>query len=560
MTEENLQQEQPGSAAPEQPAPSTPSEPAVEQPRPDATSTAPSADASAQDQEDASFAELLAAQEDSGPSTRLEPGQRVQAKVVAVTADTVFVSTGSKVDGIVDKAELEQDGVSEVQVGDVIDLYVVHASPQEVRLSKVVRGAGSLSALEDAKEARLPVEGKVVQVVKGGFAVDIMRRRGFCPISQMDLRPVEDQESLIGKSYKFLITKLENKSRNIVLSRRAILEAEQAENRDAFLATVNDGDVLEGTVTRLTAFGAFVELAPGVEGLVHVSELSWSRVQKPDEVFSPGDKVRVKLLSVSKEAKGVKISLSVRQVSEAPWTTVGDRIKAGDTVTGKVVRFSSFGAFIEVLPGIEGLAHISELSWEKRVNKAEDVLSIGEQIQVRVKEVDADKRRVSLSVRDAAGDPWADVEEQFPLNSEHTGRVEKRAAFGIFINLAPGITGLMPNSFYSHVQGKAKLEKLAPGDEVLITVREMDIPARKITIGPAGEDAEETPFERKERGKGEKSGDRGDRAGGRKAGGRPPRDRDSGEWKAHAGKAAAPLSFGSLGDALAAAMKKKESK
>ena len=499
------------------------------------------------EQENTSFADMLAQQEEEQAGVRLEPGQRVKVSVVAVTSDTVFVSTGSKVDGIVDKAELAQDGVSEVAVGDELELYVVHVSPHEVRLSKVVRGAGNLSALEDAKASGLPVEGKVTASVKGGFSVDIMRRRAFCPTSQMNLRPVENPEEYVGKTFSFVITKLEQSGRNIVLSRRMLLEAAQAENLQVFLDNVKEGDILEGKVVRLTPFGAFVELAPGVDGLVHVSELSWSKVHKPDEVLSVGDAVRVKLIGISKEEKGTRISLSMRQVSEDPWNSVDERLNVGEVLTGKVIRLASFGAFVEVLPGIEGLVHLSEMSWEKRVNKAEEVLSVGEEVSVKIKEVDTEKRRVSLSLRDAAGDPWAQVAEDFAIDSEHSGRMEKRATFGLFINLAPGITGLMPNSFISSTKGKSKFDKLAPGDEITVRVAEMNTEAHKITLAPAGEDAEtiEMPA-----GSGEQ------RKGGGKGRG-PKKDReDFGDWKQHSGKSEG--GFGTLGAALAQAMKKNK--
>lgn len=499
-------------------------------------------------EENTSFADMLAQQEEEQTRVRLEPGQRVKVSVVAVTADTVFVSTGSKVDGIVDKAELEQDGASEVQVGDELDLYVVNISPQEVRLSKVLRGAGNLTALEDAKEARIPVEGKVTAAIKGGFSVDVMRRRAFCPSSQMDLRPVENADDFVGKTFKFIITKLEKNGRNIVLSRRDLLEEAQAENLQTFLDSVKEGDVLEGTVVRLSPFGAFVELAPGVDGLVHISELSWSKVQKPDEVLSQGDTVRVKLVAVPKEEKGTRISLSIRQVSEDPWKSVAERLHVGDILSGKVVRLAPFGAFVEVLPGIEGLVHVSEMSWEKRVNKPEEVLSVGEEVQVKVKEADSEKRRVSLSLRDAAGDPWAQVAEDFPIDSEQSGRLEKRASFGLFINLAPGITGLMPNSFLASVRGKSKFDKLAPGDEVTVRIAEMNLEARKLTLAPVGEDAEVAE-------QAQNAASAQNRKGAAK--GRPARrDADVGDWKAHTGKSTG--GFGILGAALADALQKKK--
>ena len=204
------------------------------------------------EEEELSFAEMLAKQEsEEAPQSRLAPGQRVVVRIVAITGDTIFVSTGSKVDGIVDREELEVDGELPCQVGDLLDLYVVTVSPQEVKLSKILRGTGSLAALEAAKDAGLPVEGKVTAQVKGGYAVDVMKRRAFCPLSQIDLRPLDDAESVLGKSFPFLITRLEKGGRNIVVSRRTLLEREQAENRDALLSRIQEGDVIEAAVSRL---------------------------------------------------------------------------------------------------------------------------------------------------------------------------------------------------------------------------------------------------------------------------------------------------------------------
>ncbi|MDR2051314.1 MAG: S1 RNA-binding domain-containing protein [Deltaproteobacteria bacterium] len=511
------------------------------------------------EQEDSSFVDMLARQEAEEASPRLETGQRVKATVVAVTNDAVFVSTGNKVDGIVEKAELEQDGIS-CALGDVLDLYVVHVSPQEVRLSKVVRGAGSLEVLEKARVAALPVEGKVLAAVRGGFSVEVMRRRAFCPASQMDLRPADDPGAHLGKIYNFLIVRMEQNGRNIVLSRRSLLESAQAENLRAFLERAREGDVLEGSVQRLTPFGAFVELAPGVEGLAHVSELSWSRLARPDELLTRGEKVRVKILELGKEAKEskegkegreVRISLSLRQVTEDPWNKAADLLRPGAIVQGKVARLAAFGAFVEVLPGIEGLVHLSEMSWEKRSPKIEDILACGDTVSVKVKEVDPEKRRVSLSLREAAGDPWAGAEEDFPLDSEQSGRLEKRADFGLFIALAPGVTGLMPNSLLAGTSGKSKFDRLSVGETVQVRIAELNAQTRKITLAPAGEDAEEAP---RESGAGAGGKGRAARAGK----GRAPAKDDGGDWKRHAGKGVLKDSFGSLGAALALAMEKKK--
>ena len=478
-------------------------------------------------QETESFAELFAAQE--APGSHLSPGQRVKATIVAITNDTVFVSTGSKVDGIVERSELEENGELPCAVGDQLDLYVITVSPQEVRLSKMMSGAGGLMALEDARDAALPVEGKVKALVKGGFAVEIMKRRAFCPLGQIDLRPADNPESFIGQTLPFLITKLEKSGHNIVVSRRILLEQAQAESRDAFLATVSDGSVLEGTVSRLAPFGAFVELAPGVEGLIHVSELSWSRVGQPDEAVSTGDRLRVKILSIAPSDKGVRISLSARQVTEDPWKDINGRLTEGEVVSGKVVRNAAFGSFVEVLPGIEGLIHLSELSYDRQVRKPDDIVTVGETVSVRIKGLELDKKRLSLSLRDAAGDPWQDVTETLAVGNEVTGTVENRSTFGLFIALLPGVTGLLPSSSLAAARNKMGLDKAQSGDAVQVVIRALDTKNRKVTLGVPGAADTAGPSASEER-----------------------------DWKKHAPKAA-PASFGgSLGSLMQAALQKKK--
>lgn len=488
------------------------------------TSTMPSYE----DADDLSFAEMLAEQErEETQHTRLSAGQRVSARIVAITSDTVFVSTGTKVDGIVEREELEVDGELSLAVNDVVDLYVVSVTPQEVKLSKILRGAGNLSALEDARDAGLPVEGKVTGVVKGGYSVDIMKRRAFCPGSQIALRPLDDPESVVGQTFAFAITKLEKGGRDLVLSRRRLLEAEQAESLEKVLADIHEGDVLEGVVTRFATFGAFVEIAQGVEGLVHLSELSWARVAQADEAVSLGDNVRVKVQSIDKTDKGVRFSLSMKAVTEDPWKSVNDRLKIGDTVTGKVVRLAQFGAFVEVLPGIEGLIHLSEFSYEKRIMKADEMVVVGDTVSVKIKEIELDKKRVSLSLRDVAGDPWATAVDTFQIGQEVMGTVEKRAQFGLFISIAPGITGLLPASVIQASPSKKDLERLTSGDAVNVAIRNIDTTARRISLAPAGEELAD--------------------------------DHEEKNWREHAKKEEPKqASVGMLGMALQAAMQKKK--
>ncbi len=438
--------------------------------------------------EDATFAELLAAHDTESATQPLRQGERVRVKIVHIGDDAVFVATGSKVDGVVDRKELEtSEGTLPCAVGDYLDLYVVAISSNEITLSKAISGIGGVSALEEARDAGVPVEGKVLGLCKGGFSVEILKRRAFCPASQMDLHPGVDPESHTGKTYPFLITKLEKNARNLVVSRRILLEREQAESFAQVLATLKPGDTVEATISRLAPFGAFVELAPGLEGMVHVSELSWSRVQQPDEAVSAGDKVRAKILSIQEGEKGKspRISLSIQQAGGDPWETVSERLAVDQIVTGKVTRLAQFGAFVEILPGVEGLAHLSELSWTRRVNKAEEVVAPGDTVSAKIKEIDLERRRISLSLKEAEGDPWEDVESRFAVGSTVAGTVEKRAQFGLFVNLAPGVTALLPTALANASAEAKQYGKLGTGDSVTLIVRAVDTAARRITLAPA---------------------------------------------------------------------------
>ena len=260
-----------------------------------------------------------------------------------------------------------------------------------------------------------------------------------------------------------------------MVSRRALLDRERQENLEKVLASLNVGDTVEGRITRLASFGAFMELAPGVEGMIHLSELSWSRVNSADEAVAVGDMVRAKLLSVSKD------SLSRKKAEGDPWLQAADRLAAGTVVEGKVVRIAPFGAFVELLPGVEGLVHLSEMSWTKRVNKAEDVVNVGDVISVKIKEINVESRRISLSLRDAEGDPWQDADQRFAA-----GTVESRSQFGLFVSLAPGITGLLPAGVIKNAKNSGEFSKLDKGDSVTLVVQSVDTTARRISLAPEG--------------------------------------------------------------------------
>lgn len=471
--------------------------------------------------EEESFAELFESF-DGDLSEDLEVGDKVKGDIIAIGMDTVFVNTGAKIDGAVSKAELlDENGEFPYGIGDFLELYVVAFDENEMRLSKALTGVGSLNLLQDAYNGKVPVEGKVKEPCKGGFNVTVMGRRAFCPVSQIDTKYVETPEDYVGETFLFVIVRLEENGRNIVISRRRLLEKEQEKAKKAFMETMTVGSVVEGRVANLMPYGAFVEIFPGIEGMIHISELGWSRVETPEEVLKKGESVTVKIIGMEEGKKPgqLKIALSIKQISDNPWDTEAPKLQAGEKIQGKVTRLMGFGAFVEILPGIEGLVHISEMSYTRRVARPDDVVTAGETVSVMIKDVNLESRRVSLSIRDAEGDPWADIEEKYSPGQQVEGTVEKREKFGHFITIAPGVTGLMPRSKISQSSQAAEIDKLKEGSPISVIIEEVHADTRRITLGPIGGE-------------------------------------DAGNWKSYSKpQAASAGSLGSLGEKLKEAMK-----
>jgi len=422
-------------------------------------------------------------------SPEVRVGEKISGEIIVIGQDNVFLNTGSKIDGVVEKSELlDENGELPYKVGDRLDLYVISTADGEIQLSKSIGTSSSADLLYEAQQNKIPVEGKVTETCKGGFRVQVMGKTAFCPISQMDVNYVEKPEEYVGATLEFLVDRIESRGRNVVVNRRQHLERLLAEEREKFLAEVNPGDTLNGKVARIMPYGVFIELRPGVEGMVHISELSWSRVSEPSELVSVGDALPVKILSIGQadsKTGQAKISLSAKQVTSDPWQTSADRYQPGDTLDGRVTRCADFGAFVEVEPGIEGLVHISEMSHVKRVVKVQDEVQPGDKVAVTVKSVDPANRRMSLSMKDAAGDPWMAVENQLAVGQQVSGRIEKKANFGYFINLLPGITGLLPKSNIEKATDPQAIEKLKTDDPITVTIDAIDTRDKKITLSPA---------------------------------------------------------------------------
>jgi small subunit ribosomal protein S1 len=433
-----------------------------------------------------SFADLYQSYP-AGFGNEIHVGDRIRGPIISVGKESLFIDTGTKIDGAVDRAELlDEDGRLPFEEGDILELYVVSIRGDEIRLSKAMTGAGSINALEEAFRNAIPVEGRVKTQIKGGYQVDIMQKRAFCPVSQMDLKFQANPEEHVGKSYQFLITQFEEKGKNIVLSRRDLLKREQEKAFKKFIEGLRVGDQVPGTVTRLMPYGAFVELFPGLEGMVHVSELSWSRVEKVEDVLAPQSAVTVKVLGIEPGQKpgSFKISLSVKQVTGDPWESADEKFRIGEKLRGKVTRCTNFGAFVEISPGVEGLVHLSEMSYRKRVTRAEEVVNVGDLVPVVIKEMNLEKRRISLSMKDAEGDPWIDVGERYREGQVVEGVVEKKERFGYFVAVEPGVTGLLPVSRIRESPKPSQLEKLREGDRLNVIIEEINVEDRKISLMP----------------------------------------------------------------------------
>lgn len=469
------------------------------------------------------FASMLENSEAGGQ--KLRPGDKVSGEIIAINNDNAFVNIGEKEDGVIETRDLlDENGNLAVKVGDTIEAYVTRLSSEGARLSRSASGAGTY-LLEEAREAQIPAEGRVKATRKGGYDIEIMGKIAFCPGSQMEYVRPEDAESLIGKHMQFLVMRVENRGRNIVVSRRALLERDRKENLEKLLAEIKPGDFVDATITRMANFGAFAQLAPGVEGMIHLSELSWSRVENAEEAVSIGEKVKVKILNIEKDDKGrLKIGLSRKQAIEDPWDNVSERFKEGDVIEGVTRRLTPFGAFVELAPGIEGLAHVSELSWEKRIRHPEDVLQVGAKIPVKIKNIAPGEKKISLSVKDALGDPWLEAKETLKVGATIKGKIESRGQHGLFINVAPGVTGLMPASVIKSSQNAGALAKLNAGDELEAKVNRVDYGARRLTLMPIDGEIKE----------------------------------DEGSWREHATLAEPAQETGILGQALQKAFQNKQ--
>jgi len=386
------------------------------------------------------FGEILS-QFQKTHSRKAEDSRQIEATVIAVTDESVFFDIGFKSEGILPVSALQGEtvkpgGKALVTVkGRDLDGYY------ELSRFKVERPM-DWSALEKAFAEKSPVLGAVTAVVKGGFSVDV-GVRAFMPASRSGVREASEMENLVGQEIRCRVIKLDVTDEDVVVDRRAVMEEEERTARERIYGQIKEGDTIGGTVRSVTEYGAFIDVG-GVDALLHVSDIAWGRVNKPADVLSVGDQVQVKVLKLVEEGEKKRISVGMKQLLSHPWDAVAQKYKAGDRVRGTVTRLVDFGAFVELEPGIEGLIHISEMSWAKgKIRKASDVVKQGETVDVVILGVSAAERRMSLGLKQALGDPWAEVPQKFALGSEVEGPITSLTKFGAFVQIAEGVEGMI---------------------------------------------------------------------------------------------------------------------
>jgi small subunit ribosomal protein S1 len=424
-----------------------------------------------------SFAELL--EKSSRKAVRFTPGQRIKTRVVGISGDIAFIDLGDKSEGAVNTAEFrDKDGNLQVKTGDEFDAFFVSVDNGIRKFTTLVHGysAVSLRNIRDAFEAGLPVQGEIKREIKGGFEVLAGDVRCFCPFSQIDLKGGREGGVYLGSSFAFKVLEFEDYGKNIILSRRAILEKEKAEKVLQLKEALQVGMDVTGTVRSVMNFGAFVDLG-GVDGLIPASELSWVRTERPSDILTAGQQVKVKILSIDWDNN--KLSLSLKAMEPDPWTTIKGKYPEGSLVTGKIVRLAPFGAFVNLEPGIDGLIHISNLGAGRRINHPREIVETGQAIDAYVLSVDTESRKISLSINSRVEPEKIVLPEAGDILE---GKVERVMQFGVFVKLSSGLTGLVPNSEMATAQGSDHKKMFPEGSDMKVAVLEVDRESKKVKL------------------------------------------------------------------------------
>ena len=413
---------------------------------------------------------------------KIQEHQVVEGTVISVDKKEVVVNIGYKSDGIIPASEFRYN--PDLKPGDKVEVYVENQEDKRGQLvlsHKKARLQKSWENINKALENDEVIQGYIKSRTKGGMIVDVFGIEAFLPGSQIDVHPIRDYDVFVGKTMEFKVVKINQEFRNVVVSHKALIEAELEAQRKEIISHLEKGQILEGTVKNITSYGVFVDLG-GVDGLVHITDLSWGRVSDPHEVVTLDQKINVVILDFDEEKK--RIALGIKQLTQHPWDSLDPNLKVGDHVKGKVVVMADYGAFVEIQPGVEGLIHVSEMSWSQHLRSAQEFMKVGDEVEAVILTLDRDERKMSLGIKQLKEDPWETIEMKYPVGSKHVAKVRNFTNFGIFVELEEGVDGLIHISDLSWTKKvKHPSEFTSQGSEIEVVVLEIDKENRRLSLG-----------------------------------------------------------------------------
>ena len=416
----------------------------------------------------------------------------VEGEITDITKREVVVRIGSKSDGVIPANEFRYN--PELKIGDKVEVYVENLEDKKGQLilsHKKARASKSWERINQALENKEIIKGYIKCRTKGGMIVDVFGIEAFLPGSQIDVKPIRDYDVYVGQTLDFQVVKINQEYKNVVVSHKALIEAELEAQKQQIISTLEKGQVLEGTVKNITNYGVFIDLG-GVDGLVHITDLSWGRVSNPREVVQDDEKLKVVILDFDEEKK--RIALGIKQLTPHPWDALDANLKVGDKVKGRVVVMADYGAFVEIAPGVEGLIHVSEMSWSQHLRSAQDFLKVGDEVEAVVLTLDRTDRKMSLGLKQLKEDPWKDIEVKYPVGSQHTAKVRNFTNFGVFVELEEGVDGLIHISDLSWTKKvKHPSEFTQVGAPIEVKVLEIDKENRRLSLGH--KQLEENPWD-----------------------------------------------------------------
>ena len=416
----------------------------------------------------------------------------IEGTIIALNKREAVVNIGYKSDGIIPVNEFRYN--PEIKVGDVVEVFIENQEDKKGQLilsHKKARASRSWDRVNEALENDEIIKGYIKCRTKGGMIVDVFGIEAFLPGSQIDVKPIRDYDIFVGKTMEFKVVKINQEFKNVVVSHKALIEAELEQQKRDIISKLEKGQVLEGTVKNITSYGVFIDLG-GVDGLIHITDLSWGRVNHPEEVVTLDEKINVVILDFDDEKK--RIALGLKQLQPHPWDALNADLKVGDKVQGKVVVMTDYGAFIEIAPGVEGLIHVSEMSWSQHLRSAQDFMKVGDEIEAAVLTLDRDERKMSLGIKQLKNDPWENIEAKYPVGSQHTAKVRNFTNFGVFVEIEEGVDGLIHISDLSWTKKiKHPSEFTQIGSDIQVQVLEIDKENRRLSLGH--KQLEENPWD-----------------------------------------------------------------